>query len=222
MIRIEGLRFHYGDGGFRLDIPDLHVGRGRKTALIGPSGAGKTTLINLIAGILKPDHGLVRVDDVDLGSRSDAERRAFRLSRVGFVFQEFALLEYLNVRDNVLLPYRIGGALTLSPEAVETASALAASMHLDDKLKRYPKTLSQGERQRVAICRALVASPSLLIADEPTGSLDPETAQTILDLLLRQADEHDSTLLMVTHNHDLLCAFDDVIDVRDFAAGRSP
>ncbi len=222
MIRIKGLRFHFGDGGFRLDIPALHIDRGRKTALIGPSGAGKTTLINLIAGILTPEAGRVRVDDVDLGGRSDAERRAFRLARVGFVFQEFALLEYLNVRDNVLLPYRIGDALALSPDVDETVRSLAASMHLDDKLRRYPKTLSQGERQRVAICRALVASPGLLIADEPTGNLDPVAARTILDLLLQQASEHDSTLLMVTHNHDLLSAFDEVIDVREFAAGRSP
>ncbi len=221
MIRIEGLRFHYGDGGFRLDIPELHIDRGRKVALIGPSGAGKTTLINLIAGILTPDTGRVRVDGVELGSRSDGERRVFRISRIGFVFQEFGLLEYLDVRNNVLLPYRIGAALTLSPDVDDKVRELAASMQLDDKLGRYPKTLSHGERQRVAICRALVASPSLLIADEPTGNLDPLTAQTILGLLLRQADQHGSTLLMVTHNHDLLGEFDRIIDMRDFAAGRT-
>lgn len=222
MIHIQGLRFHYGDGGFHLDIPELRIDRGRKVVLIGPSGAGKTTLVNLIAGILTPDAGSVRVDGVDFGSRSDAERRAFRIARIGFVFQEFGLLDYLDVRNNVLLPYRIGAALTLSSDVDDRVRALAASMRIDDKLNRYPRTLSQGERQRAAICRALVASPSLLIADEPTGNLDPSAAQTILTLLIRQADEHGSTLLMVTHNHDLLSAFDRVIDVRDFAAGRAP
>ncbi len=123
--------------------------------------------------------------------------------------------------NNILLPYRVGDALTLSPDVEDKVRELTASMHLGGKLGRYPKTLSQGERQRVAICRALVTSPSLLIADEPTGNLDPDTAQTILGLLLRQADRHGATLLMVTHDHDLLGAFDQVIDVRDFAAGSA-
>ena len=217
MIEIRGLRFGYREGAFRFEIPELRIARGEKVAFIGPSGVGKTTLVSLIAGILTPQAGSIRVGQTDLMQQSGRQLRDFRISRIGFVFQEFELLDYLTVRDNILLPYYLNPTLQLTPAARRTAEALAASMSLGDKLRRFPKTLSQGERQRVAICRALIAAPELLIADEPTGNLDPRTARTILALLLGEVERRGATLLTVTHNHALLDAFDRVVDIADFA-----
>ena len=222
MIEIEQLGFRYGQGAFGLEIPTLHIGRGETVAFIGPSGAGKTTLVYLIAGILMPETGSIRAGGIELTQRTDRQRRDFRISRIGFVFQEFELLEYLSVRDNILLPYYLNATLRLTPEVRRAAAELAASMHLGDKLRRFPKTLSHGERQRVAICRALIASPELLIADEPTGNLDPDTARSIVSLLLGEVTRRGATLLMVTHNHALLEAFDRVIDLTEFARGTQP
>ena len=188
MIEISDLSFRYAEGAFSVTIPELRIARAEKVAFIGPSGVGKTTLISLIAGILKPQDGSVRVDGVDLARRSDRQRRDFRISRIGFVFQEFELLEYLTVRDNILLPYYVNATLPLTPAVRKSADELAVSMGIGDKLRRYPRTLSQGERQRVAICRALIASPDLIIADEPTGNLDPETGA----VHARAADERGS------------------------------
>lgn len=219
MIAIDDLRFGYGDGAFSMEIPSLRVARGEKVAFIGPSGSGKTTLVYLIAGILTPQAGSVVVEGKDLARRSDRWLRGFRISNVGFVFQEFELLEYLSVRDNMLLPYYLNATLGLTPQVHRTVEDLATSMELGEKLKRYPKTLSQGERQRVAICRALTTSPEILIADEPTGNLDPTTADATLSLLLGEVERRQMTLLMVTHNYALLDAFDRVVDVQGFARG---
>lgn len=221
MIQISGLKFDYGRGAFAIEVPELTVARGETVAMIGPSGVGKTTLISLIAGILPPQSGSVSVDGVDLAGRSDRERRDFRITRVGFVFQEFELVEYLPVRENILLPYFLNDTLKLTPAVRKTADELAAALGMGDKLRRYPKTLSQGEKQRVAICRALIAAPPLLIADEPTGNLDPKTADTILELLLGAVRDRQATLLVVTHNHALLAAFDRVIDIGTFNAGAA-
>jgi putative ABC transport system ATP-binding protein len=221
VIDVQGLRFRYGEGKFSLAIAELHIGRGEKVAFVGPSGSGKTTLVYLLAGILSPHAGSVRVAEVELAKRSDRELRAFRIARIGFVFQTFELLDYLTVRDNILLPYYVNGALSLTRAAVAAAGQLAASMNLGDKLRRFPKTLSHGEKQRVAICRALITSPQLLIADEPTGNLDGETAEVILALLLREVEQRQATLLMVTHNRALLDTFDRAIDLRDLAGGRA-
>ena len=222
MIAIDDLQFGYDDGAFSLTVPALRVARGEKVAFIGPSGSGKTTLVHLIAGILTPRAGSIAVAGTDLGRRSDAWLRDFRISKVGLVFQEFELLEYLPVRDNILLPYYVNATLALTPDVHDTVASLAASMGLGDKLKRYPRTLSHGERQRVAICRALTTAPEILIADEPTGNLDPKTANATLSLLLAEVQRRQMTLLMVTHNYALLEAFDRVIDVQEFTRGDKP
>ena len=222
MIAIHDLRFGYGDNGFSLEVSSLRVARGEKVAFIGPSGSGKTTLVYLIAGILTPQAGSIAVAGTDLTRRSDGWLRDFRISRVGLVFQEFELLEYLSVGDNILLPYYVNATLQLTPQVHGTVAGLAASMGLGDKLRRYPKTLSHGERQRVAICRALTTAPEILIADEPTGNLDPRTADATVSLLLGAVQRRQMTLLMVTHNYTLLGAFDRVIDVQDFARGNTP
>jgi putative ABC transport system ATP-binding protein len=216
MIYINSLKFHYPEGEFRLHVPELTVERSEKVAVIGPSGSGKTTLLNLIAGIVTPLEGTVSVGDVQVSNLPDAARRDFRITNIGFVFQDFELLDYLNVIDNVLHPYRITGALALDKEVKERAAALAQEMGIGDKLRRHSNDLSHGEKQRAAICRALLSHPKLLLADEATGNLDPANKTRILDLLFRSVEDHDATLLAVTHDHELLKRFDRVIDFQDF------
>jgi putative ABC transport system ATP-binding protein len=216
MIYIQDLKFHYPNGEFRLNIPDFQVSGGGKVAVIGPSGSGKTTLLNLIAGIITPLKGTVGVGDTQVSALGDRERRDFRISSIGFVFQDFELLDYLNVFDNVLHPYRITGALKLDKAVRTRAETLTQDMGIGDKLKRNPNDLSHGEKQRVAICRALLPQPRLILADEATGNLDPDNKTLILDLLFSAVSDHDATLLAVTHDHELLKRFDRVVDFQEF------
>jgi len=215
VIAIDGLEFRYSEGDFRLVIDTLAIEPGTFAAVIGPSGAGKTTLLRIVSGIVTPDAGRVVTHGVEVSGLSDAERRDFRIRNVGMVFQEFELIEHLSVLDNVLLPFRITRALELDDAARERARALAAKVGIEDKLVRYPGHLSQGERQRLAVCRALVTKPVLLLADEPTGNLDPSNKGRVLDILLECAQDEGATLLTVTHDHDLLDRFGRIIDVRD-------
>lgn len=217
MVEISGLRFGY-DGGFGLSVPEFKIVRGEKVALVGPSGSGKTTLVYLMTGILRPDAGRILVGGEELTGRTDRELRDLRISRVGFIFQEFELLEYLNVRENILVPYLVNRSLTLDAGVRTRAETLARGVGLGAKLGRRPDELSHGERQRVAICRALVTQPSLIVADEPTGNLDRTTADAILALIVKQAERRDATLVVVTHDQSLLEVFDRVVDLRDFAA----
>ena len=216
MIHIQDLSFHYPAGEFRLSVDDFSVNRGEKVAVIGPSGSGKTTLLNLIAGIFTPEQGSVMVDEVRVTELNDSGRRDFRITNIGFVFQDFELLDYLNVLDNILHPYRITRALDLKKEVKERAKTLAAEMGIGDKLKRNANDLSQGEKQRAAICRSLLSRPKLILSDEATGNLDPENKTIILGLLFRAVDEQNATLLAVTHDYELLKRFDRVVDFGNF------
>ena len=216
MIKINNLEFYYDEGDFRLLIPELTVKQAEKTAFIGPSGSGKTTLLNLIAGIFLPRTGMVTVDAFTVSKLNDSERRNFRIQNVGFVFQDFELIDYLNVLDNIVHPYRITNTLTLDSEVRARALNLAEEMGIADKLKRHPSDLSQGEKQRVAICRSLLPSPKVVLADEATGNLDPANKTKILDLLFRSVEAHGATLLAVTHDHELLSRFDRINDFQDY------
>lgn len=212
MISVENVSFAYGTGDFRLNVPRLSMQSGERLAIVGPSGSGKTTLLNLVAGILSPDSGRIVVAGKDVTALTDTERRQFRASHIGFVFQDFALLDYLPARQNILYPYRITPALKLDQAVRERVEVLAEACGIRDKLDRHPAALSQGEQQRVAICRALVTQPKLILSDEATGNLDPESKGRILDLLFEQASEAGATLLAVTHDHELLPRFERVID----------
>ena len=216
MILINNLNFYYRTGEFRLNIPEFIVARGEKVAVIGPSGSGKTTLLNLIAGIITPIDGSVNVNNIQVSQLTDKGRRDFRITNIGFVFQDFELLDYLNIMDNILHPYRITNALSLDKEVRMRAGELAEEMGIGDKLKRPSNDLSHGEKQRAAICRALLPHPKLILADEATGNLDPENKMLILDLLFHSMEEHDTTLLAVTHDYELLKRFDRVVDFKDF------
>ena len=216
MIRLDDLKFRYPSSNYQISIPELIIKSEASAAVVGPSGSGKTTLLHLMAGILKPTSGALQVGDVMLSSLNESARRDFRIRKVGMVFQEFELIEYLTVLDNVLLPFRINPIQSVSDTARRRAIELLSSVGLKDHHARSVTRLSQGERQRVAICRALVAEPSLLLADEPTGNLDPDTSRQIVDLLLTAVRDRGMTLLMVTHDHSLLNRFDRVIDFQQF------
>ena len=219
MIQISKLKFSHAGGEFHLAIDDLAVRRGASVAVIGPSGTGKTTLLNLISGVAVPDAGKVTTNDVEVSSLDDGDRRDFRIRNIGFIFQEFELLEYLDVLDNILLPYRTSPALTLDGGVRKRADELAGMLGIGDKLGRYVHHLSQGERQRVAICRALLPAPELILADEPTGNLDPENTETVLELLFDYVKSNRTTLVSVTHELHLIDRFDEIID---FATFRKP
>lgn len=216
-IQIDQIRFSYGrqEAGFSLHIPNLNISSGSQIAVIGPSGSGKSTLLHLMAGILLPDTGSISVDSSVVSSLSDRDRRAFRILNVGFVFQDFELIDYLNVTDNILLPYRLNSHLAMSGRTQQRVQELSSRLGLGDKLKRSVDQLSQGERQRVAIGRALIHEPGLILADEPTGNLDPVNKMRMVDLLRREASDHGATLVMVTHDHDLLDGWHRVLDFKE-------
>jgi putative ABC transport system ATP-binding protein len=216
MIELSNVQFHYPKSDFNLQIDKLHFEKGSKTAIIGSSGFGKTTMLNLLAGILLPDSGDIRVEDKLVNSLSEKERRNFRIQKIGFVFQDFRLIPYLNILDNILLPFRINNMLTLESDTIDAAQSLAEDLGIARKLKKHPAKLSHGERQRVAICRALINRPQVILADEPTGNLDPDNKRKIMAILFDYVDKYRSTLVTVTHDHDMLKGFGNTVDFANF------
>jgi putative ABC transport system ATP-binding protein len=186
-------------------------------ALHGPSGCGKSTLLNLVAGMLRPSRGTLDVEGRELKSMSDAERRAHRIQKIGFVFQDFPLVDYLNAEENVLFPYRLNRALHLDATVRDRARYLLDYLGIADQRLSRPAELSQGEQQRVAIARSLVTDPVLLLADEPTAGLDPERSKSVMDLLESLSADRGLTLVMVTHDPATLARFNNILDVRTFS-----
>lgn len=212
-ISIRDLEHDFGDAGFRLAIPSLEIAAGEHVAIIGPSGCGKSTLLNLIAGILVPRAGIVSIGGVALSQLSEPRRRGIRRREIGLVFQEFELLEYLKVRENVLLPYYLGGDLPLDDVVRTRGRALLERAGIATHAEKVPRALSQGERQRVAVCRALITLPAVVLADEPTGNLDPHNSKRVIELLRSECASRGATLLLVTHDHSLLTGFARVVDL---------
>jgi putative ABC transport system ATP-binding protein len=199
VVRVRDLSFSYGRNGFQVRVDSFDVEDGERVAVVGPSGAGKTTLLHLLAGVLAADGGCAEVAGVDVVEVSDAARRRHRLEHIGLVFQELELLDHLDVLENIQLPYLIG--LREDPEARTRAMDLATRSGLGNLLGR------------VAVCRALVTGPRLILADEPTGNLDPETTARVVDLLLGQAASIGAAVVMVTHDHSLLDRFHRTFDL---------
>ncbi len=215
MIEVRDLAFGYPQGGFALSVKALEVAPGESVAVVGPSGCGKTTLLHLLAGILAPASGSVVVDGIEVSGLGREDRQDFRALAVGLVFQEFELLDYLDVLDNVLLPYRVSPALTLDDAARQRAVALVEQVGLAEKQGSIPRRLSQGERQRVAMCRSLVTRPKVLFGDEPTANLDSDNRDHVMDTLFRYSEELRAPLVVVTHDRELHGRFDTVADVRE-------
>ncbi len=217
-IDVQGLRFSYGSGPAVLDIPELRLQAEDRTFLFGPSGSGKTTLLGILAGVLKADAGEVKVLGKDLTAMSGAQRDAFRAEHIGYVFQMFNLIPYLSVLENIALPVRMNAArrARLGGAGIEeTARSLAEHLHIDHALGKRVTELSVGQQQRVAACRALMGSPELIIADEPTSSLDYDRREAFLKLLFQECDRVGSTLVFVSHDRSLMDLFPQQVSLPD-------
>ena len=213
VLRLSGIRKSYLSGESELEVLhgiDLTLQRGEFAALIGPSGSGKSTLLNLIGGVLLPARGSVSLLGQPLGELSASQRDAFRADHLGFIFQQFNLIPYLSVLDNVLLPCRVSArraSRVSEPEA--EARRLLAGLDLDPALLSRPAAeLSVGQQQRVAAARALIGQPEILIADEPTSALDAERQATFVELLLSEAKRAGSAVVFVSHDLRLATHFD--------------
>ena len=215
ILQIRDLHFQYPASDFKIEVSDIKITQGSKIAISGKSGSGKTTLIHLISGILKPQSGEILFFDKSITDMNDKEIRKHRISNIGFIFQEFELLDYLNVMDNLVLPYKINKSLSLDEEIKNKAKEIANRIGIGNKLDQHPKQLSGGERQRLAIARALITSPPLIIADEPTGNLDDKTSNIVMDEITDQVSYTNSTLIMISHNNELISSFDEIIDIQE-------
>lgn len=200
----QGLCKTYRDGIRDVEVlrgVDLEVHPGEFIAVVGPSGCGKSTLLHLLGALDIPDEGSVEIGGEDLGALDIRQLAAFRNRTLGFVFQFQELLADFTALENVMMPGRIAGQ---SPSATwERAAGLLEEVGLADREAHFPNQLSGGERQRVALCRALLLEPPLLLADEPTGNLDPRSGEQVFDLMLEMQARHGTTALVVTHNPDL-------------------
>ena len=178
---------------------DLEITRGEAVAVVGASGSGKSTLLALLAGLDSPSTGTVELDGIDLFKLDEDARSEMRGRTVGFVFQSFQLLPALDALENVMLPLELAGRA----DAAKSSREMLERVGLGERLHHYPKHLSGGEQQRVALARAFVVRPKLLLADEPTGSLDAEAGADVIDLLFQMNREYGTTLVMVTHDEGL-------------------
>ncbi len=221
-IDVQRLRFRYGRGPWVLDIPELTLERGARAFLFGPSGSGKTTLLGVLAGVLRPEEGEVKVLGRDLACLSGAQRDAFRAEHIGYVFQMFNLIPYLSVLDNIALPARMNAARRARLDGAgvkEAAAHLADQLHIRDLLKKPVTELSVGQQQRVAACRALIGGPELIVADEPTSSLDFDRREAFLELLFRECERAGATLVFVSHDRTLEDMFSRRISLPDINRG---
>lgn len=216
LVELEGVCKGYQDGERRTEVlrgVDLLVEPGEAVAVVGPSGAGKSTLLHLVGALDACDRGTVRVAGEDLGSLDNRRLARFRNRQVGFVFQFQELLPDFTAAENVAVPARIAGRSR--EEAMRAATEALRAVGLGELGHRFPAQLSGGERQRVGLCRALINRPALVLADEPTGSLDHEHGDRVLDLLLELRREHQTALILVTHDRDTAGRCGRVLTLRD-------
>jgi putative ABC transport system ATP-binding protein len=216
LVHIENLSKLYQEGDMQrvvLDQVNLTFAPGEFVVLLGHSGSGKSTLLNLISGIDQPTSGTIRINEQAITELDERSRTLIRRDQIGFVFQFFNLIPTLTVLENVTLPQELAGRSF--QQAQQTAKQLLQLVGLADRFDTYPDKLSGGQQQRVAIARALAHDPSLILADEPTGNLDEETGQRVLELLLNLTRKAGRTLVMATHNPDIARFADRVLRVQD-------
>jgi ABC-type lipoprotein export system ATPase subunit len=210
MLQIRNLtkQFRHPDGGplTAVRVEEFAAGPGEQVILAGPSGSGKTTLLHLIAGLMPPTAGEIRWDGEEIGALPEKKRDAWRAHNLGYVFQNFNLLSSLSVMENIMVASVFGGK-PFGKEQQSAAAGLLARVGLADRAGAKPFRLSTGEQQRVAVVRALINKPRLILADEPTASLDRSNADIVLELLRRLADECGSTLILATHDPDVVARF---------------
>ena len=221
MLSVRNMHFRYPHSTFELNVPRFDLEVGRHTAIVGPSGCGKTTFLNLLSGIIPltaPSAGEVKFQNVVLPTAKSNEMRRFRNDSVGMVFQDFRLIEYLSLRDNILLPVTLSSR-TQDDDWERRADVLIRKVGLEGISDRPVSAMSRGEQQRVAVCRALLRRPTLVLADEPTANLDSENATDVLDLLFEQANEIDATVVAVTHADESLSRFPRVLPFGEINTG---
>lgn len=214
VLKARGLKKYYRSGENvtkALDGIDLDICYGEFAAIVGTSGSGKSTLLHMLGGLDSPTEGTVQVGDKELTSMNDEELAVFRRRSIGFVFQQYNLVQTLNVRENIVLPVLLDGGTIDEDYCREIVTLLK----IDEKLEQFPNRLSGGQQQRVAIARALANKPALILADEPTGNLDSRTTVEVMGLLKNSCKKYNQTMMMVTHNESLAVSCDRILHIED-------
>ena len=218
IIKIDSVRFYWSKkSNFKIFVPNLEIKKGEKVLLLGESGSGKTTLLSLMCGFLNPLSGNISINGNTINQLSSKTRDEYRADNIGIIFQQFNLLPYANVVDNVLLPLYFSKVRSSNvSNKKEKVIELFKQLRLPDDIAQFrASSLSMGQQQRVAVARALIGNPSLIIADEPTSSLDVDAQKIFLNLMFEQISENNSTLLMVSHDKSLSNQFDRLIDINE-------
>ena len=214
LVKTSNLKKYYRTGEIcvkALDQVNLSVEEGEFIAVVGPSGCGKTTLLNMLGGLDNPTEGTVLIHGKDITKMKSEELTVYRRKHIGFVFQNYNLLQTLNVKSNILLPLYLGNSKIDEAYFEEIVEILG----IKNKLKNLPNTLSGGQQQRVAIARALATKPAIILADEPTGNLDSHTSQDVLGLLKVTGEKFGQTIVMITHNEEIAQMADRIIRIED-------
>ena len=214
ILQAENLTKIYGDGEnavHALRGIDLSVEKGEFTAIVGTSGSGKSTLLHMLGGLDRPTTGKVMVDGKDIFTLSEEQLTIFRRRKIGFVFQSYNLVPVLNLYENIVLPLELDGK-KIDREYIDQ---IAETLGIKDRLEALPNQLSGGQQQRVAIARALAGTPSIILADEPTGNLDSKTSQDVLSLLKVTSEKFGQTIVMITHNEEIAQMADRIIHIED-------
>lgn len=218
IIKIDTVKFYWSKkSNFKIFVPNLEIKKGEKVLLLGESGSGKTTILSLICGFLNPLSGNIFINGKTINQLSSKTKDEYRADNIGIIFQQFNLLPYANVVDNVLLPLYFSKVRSNNvPDKREKVIELFKQLRLPDDITQFrASSLSMGQQQRVAVARALIGNPSLIIADEPTSSLDADAQKIFLDLMFEQISENNSSLLMVSHDRSLSDQFDRLIDINE-------
>jgi putative ABC transport system ATP-binding protein len=202
MLKLKSIKKSYFQGNQKIEIFEnlnFTLDKGKTVAIMGKSGSGKSTLLSLISGIIKPESGEIWLDGVSYSNLSESQLNDFRATNIGFIFQNFHLVSYLNALENVMLPAKVCKISNPKEKAIE----LLKNVGLSHRLDHLPSELSGGERQRVAIARALIHNPKIILADEPSGNLDEQTGNEVMDVLFKLIKENRITLILVTHSKEV-------------------